>query len=213
MRCVVSAFDKEIEPLVELFTAKSIAKERWIAEKDNVLLATVGVGYHEAAVQLNALLQENSEIKDVLFTGSAGIYADIDSINIGDACACKETILFDAAAESGSSAYALSLKSDPLNATLTWNRDLYHAKVATGLSMTKNDQLASKIATNRGVELENMELYGIARMCEERSIPWNAAIGVTNQVGSQGHIQWRNNFKEVARKCCHLVHNYLKDLG
>lgn len=197
MLCIVSAIPEELEQLLSRLEAKPNEKGR-VEVGDSLILSPVGIGYLEAAMQLTEMLDEYPGVERLIFTGSAGVYPGVQSVEINQLTCCKETMLFDGAAESGQSSYAPPLPRGPIKSNLPLIDDLYPATFGTGISLTKNDDLADLIHQSLAVELETMELFGVATVCQRRSIPWNAVFGVTNIVGKEGHRQWKLNFKKSA---------------
>ncbi|MCG8337960.1 MAG: hypothetical protein MJE63_25950 [Proteobacteria bacterium] len=213
MLCLISAIETELRWLIEKLGARQETGNKiWFASQPDVIIAPVGVGFLESAINVNKLLDIYPQINKLLFTGSAGVYPNISSIKPGDICSCLETVLADGAAEHGFSLYAEPLPRTAIPATFQLGNDLYPSKIATLLTLTQSDALAETIQKKLNVELETMELYGIAQVCRKRSLPWNAIIGITNQVGSSGHLQWRKSFREVAAKTGEILLDQLKDI-
>ncbi|MBU2513622.1 hypothetical protein KJ966_19950 [bacterium] len=214
MLCIASAVFQEVKPLIELTNASRETGNRWFDKTRNLLIAATGVGFLESAIQLNRLLQETPSIEKIIFTGSAGVYPGCRHIRIGDLCICTDTILCDGAAELGLSAYVPLADQGPIKASLSLSSSLSSARVATIFSITTDNDLAGKIGENRKADIENMELYGIARVCLEGEIPWNALLGVTNTVGKKGRTQWNQNRNKLAEKACnHLFKLVIKNIS
>lgn len=210
MLCITSAIPDEIRRLVELTAASPKGENRWIDDSRNLLFATLGIGYLESSVQLNQLVTDYPAIKHVVFTGSAGVYPNSTEIRIGDLCNSIDTILCDGAAELGLSAYIPIADYGPIEAATTIDQSLPSVRVATVISITTDDTLAAAMATKKVAAAENMELFGIARICREKSIPWNACLGITNEVGSKGRSQWLENHKKVADHCCTHIFDLIR---
>ncbi len=201
MLCLVSAVVTEISWLIEQLAAEKDGKNQvWFASNPDVILAPVGVGYLESAIVLNRILERFPLIDRLIFTGSAGVYPNVEKVNTGDLCSCLETTLGDGAAEAGLSLYAEPLPRNPIAASSQLVSELYPAKVATLLTLTQSDILATTIQQNMDMELETMELYGIATVCHQKSLPWNTVLGITNRVGSSGHVEWKKTFRQMAQK-------------
>lgn len=64
------------------------------------------------------------------------------------------------------------------------------APVASPLSQTTCDALAAAVSPATGCEAENLELFGIAAACRAAEVPFVAALGVSNIVGSTGRHDW-----------------------
>lgn len=208
---IVSAIPSEVRELVEQTGAiKESDKNIWRQKELNLIIASVGVGYLEAAINLQILLNQNREIKSVIFCGTAGVYQETERLAIGQLASCESTLLCDGAAELKQSQYVPILKREEVSTTLPMDLPVQSAKVVTALTLTINDQLANIIRKQTDGELENMELYGIARVCEELSIPWNALLGVTNKVGSSGHEGWLKNHEKMENLSGKTIAKWLK---
>ena len=197
MICIISAIFPEISSLTARTGVKQVDENIWHMVHQNVLLSATGTGYLESAIQLQSLLHRYPDITQVLFCGSAGVYPGIKTIQPGDLCLCKNTILCDSAAEMDLSLYASLMARNPIQSDFELDSSLYSASVLTTLSLTSNDNLAGTLTTQTSAELENMELYGIASVCRKASIQWNAILGITNKVGKNGHGEWKENYKSL----------------
>ncbi len=205
MLCIISAVFQEVEALTGLIKAVRDTEGRWVDKTGDLLIASTGVGPLESVVQLNRLLLEFPAIESVIFTGSAGVYPGCSQVKIGDLCTCTDTIICDGAAELGLSAYIPLIDQGPVESSFPLDQTLNSVRVATVFSITTDNDLAGRIRKNREADVENMELYGIARVCLENRIPWNAVLGVTNKVGDQGRSQWNLNREGLAMESCEYL--------
>ncbi len=212
MLCVVSAIFSEISRLVELTDAKPLEESIWQSRQKDLLIVSAGVGFLESAIQLQNLLFRFTGINKVIFCGSAGVYPGIEAIKTGDICLCQETVLCDSAAEMGLGLYASILPRDAIQSTLKINASLQSSRVLTALGLTADDDLAMTLQQNTKADLENMELYGIASVCQKQSVLWNAILGITNWVGSNGHMEWKQNFKTMGRQANDLLFQCIKSV-
>lgn len=211
MLCIVSAIDVEVSPLLKLLDAnKADSSEIWVDSTNNILITSVGVGYLDAAINLKEILLKYPQIDRVIFCGSAGVYPGNQKIKVGDLCSCADTVLSDGAAEMKLSRYASIMNRQPITAQLLTNSVLPKTRVATTISLTLSDEMAEKIATASHADLENMELYGIASVCQKASISWNGLLGITNTVGSNGHLEWKQNYHKIAEKCSQFLYEMIK---
>ncbi len=200
MRCIVSAIKSETQALVKKHGLKYLPGSNYcLDEEEGMILAHLGVGYLEAALNLQRLLFRFPAISSVTFCGTAGIYPQVSQLQIGDTCRCSQVILCDASAETGSSAYVPLLKNDQIDADLIGDNNLKSAKVVTTLSITIDDECARMMGENTGYHVENLELYGIALLCSSFKVPWSAILGLTNSVGSKGREQWLQNHFQVEK--------------
>ena len=208
MHCLISAIPSEIEDLIQNKELEHTTNSNhWLDKKKRVVIAYVGVGYLETAVNLQKLILQFPQIKKVTFCGTAGIYPLMSHLKIGDLCQCKEVILCDASAEMGNSAYVPLLQHAPLKAEMGDQYPAVSVKVATMLSITTNDQVAGQICNNTQAEVENMELYGVATICNKKKISWNAILGLTNYVGSNGRDDWQSKHKAIEKQLNRLLYN------
>jgi hypothetical protein len=61
--------------------------------------------------------------------------------------------------------------------------------------------------------VETMESYGLARVANKFSIPFVSILGVTNQVGPDGSLEWKKNWKEIGHKVQSLVLESISDIS
>ena len=205
MLCIVSAIYSETKTLVDLTGAGEIAPNVWRSEKNGVIISALGVGYLTAAIELQSLLNEFTEIDRVLFCGTAGVYAEIDTLKVGQLVQCYGTKLADGAAEMTWSHYADILNREEIKSDLYWGCGLSSVSVLTALTLTLSDELAGVLARNTQCELENMELFGIASVCKRRGIPWDSILGITNTVGKDGSSSWVKNHNMLERLACQFI--------
>lgn len=209
MLCVASAIAIETEKLVQKTGAKKKRGDTlWYSPQHKLVIMTTGVGFLASAIRLMKILYRYSAIDRLIFTGSAGVYPGVTSIQPGDICSCRHTVLGDGAAELQLSQYAQLLTRQAIPSTFPLPDQLYSATVATILSLTTSDTLAARLNINLQTELENMELYGLAEVCRQKSVAWNAILGVTNHVGEHGHREWMETKQTLADK----TGDYLYDL-
>ncbi|PCI30640.1 MAG: hypothetical protein COB67_01435 [SAR324 cluster bacterium] len=210
MICIVSAIPSEIEELIRLTDSQPTAQPNtWIHQEKGFILAAVGVGYLEAAIRLQQLLTSFPQVRQVLFCGTGGIYQETEGLNIGELYLCQETILCDGAAELGFSKYVPILPHQAIPADLELAIPCKKVRVVTALTLTTDDNLSNVIAQNTGGEVENMELYGIASLCQQLRIPWAGLLAITNRVGSQGHKQWLENHRHLEIKAGKMLAKYV----
>ncbi|MDQ3032124.1 MAG: hypothetical protein M3Y87_06890 [Myxococcota bacterium] len=74
--------------------------------------------------------------------------------------------------------------------------------VASPLAQTIDDALASAVGPATGCEAENLELFGIAAACRAAEMPFVAALGVSNIVGSTGRHDWAQFQRDAV---CHAA--------
>ena len=198
MFVIVSAWKQEINPILENSQIlESLKNQCWKVRinNTNLLMTSLGVGYLEAAIQLQSLIHRFPEIDQVLFVGTGGAYApDYDMIS-NPLILCKSVVLSDTSAILGTSLLPPLVFLKPLISTFEFSDLIPRVKVATLLSLTLDSMVSEKIQKRLSCQIENMELYGIARVCSKYNIQWDAVLGVTNKVGPNGSKDWKKNHK------------------
>ena len=81
--------------------------------------------------------------------------------------------------------------------------------LATTLGITTEDALARELGLRSGCEGENLEALAVAHACALARVPFGAVLGCTNQVGSQGRVQWAHHRALAARASAELVLGWL----
>ncbi len=214
MLCIVSAMKAEVLPLIGLLGAEKVNEsEVWLDKAHDILITSAGVGYLEAALNLGDLLLVFPQIESVIFCGSAGVYPGERGFGTGDLCICSDTVLCDGAAEMKMGQYASIMDRRPIKANFDLGPSLPKTRVATTISLTLSDQMAEQLADGSQSDVENMELYGIASVCKKKSILWNAVLGITNTVGSNGHLEWKQNYQNMADKCSRFLYETINRNG
>lgn len=201
MNLVVSAIASELAFLIDQTGATTCSDEieLYWSERYNLLLSPVGIGYLNAALNLQSLLKRRQEVTQVIFCGTAGVYPKYQQeIAIGTLVTAEETQWLDGASELGASRYASLLKKEIYPCESLLFSKLPAVKVATLLGLTASEGLASEIS-KQGHQVENMELFGIAKVCKRENIRCAAILGVTNGVGPLGHSQWRDHHIAVEK--------------
>lgn len=160
----------------------------------------LGIGNLEAALELETLLQTHPELQGVLFIGSAGAYSWA-KLSIGD-------FVYSESFSSYSISSALGISKQIQNDTISKTNYSYFPK---GYLLSKNwkevvTNCPSEITLNQiekppvpqwtQFHAENMESYGVARVCQKRKIPFLALFAITNIVGPEGSAQWKKNWRK-----------------
>ncbi len=196
------------------------------AVKPDALMAPLGIGYLEAALELTRILNERGDIDEILFLGTCGSYnrdldiGDVVSISsvqllergevLGLAYNVREGISYRAAAKSpitalrSSSACSLTDESTPLPRTRKpcsgQFGDSSSVPCLCSLEITNSSELSVQILKHYGFTkaVENMELYGVARVASQRGIKWSARLGVTNYTNIEAHQDWLANHQRLS---------------
>jgi nucleoside phosphorylase len=81
--------------------------------------------------------------------------------------------------------------------------------VATTLAITVDDAAATRVARATGAHVEHLEAHGVATACAARGVPFAAALGVANDVGSSAREQWRTHHRAAAAAAVAVVTRWL----
>ncbi len=157
----------------------------------------IGIGMVESAINLTRFLEKNP-CKEVVFIGSAGSYGEI---KIG---AIVES-------SKASNVESSSLKSEsysPIPHTV--NKPFVSRETFTNssnyITASKKD---AELFLASGLQIENMEFYGVAKTAEIFNIPFRGIFVITNYCDSSAHESYKNNYKEAMKNLTH----YLKENG
>ena len=204
---VVSAWDPEIAPLREMLRANA---RRWAA-------TAVGVGPVDAAIgAARAIARWRPAC--VIFVGTAGSYARQEGdAAIGSAAVAADLIAVATAALRGE-AYLPRPQASRLRATGPLSRALLRrlpagsrraVAVACPTAITRSAVLSRRIAGATRAQLENLEVFAVARAAAAAGLPFAAVLGVSNRVGPTGHREWRVNHAAASRAACAVLAAHL----
>lgn len=160
-------------------------------------LKSLGIGNLEAALSLQDYLNQNHEIVSVIFLGSCGVYPWSRLLG-EEIVSTVRTHHLEISASLGQSKQIQFGKSsiDFLFPNLVFPKAVCNAPT----TLTLLDLKSPPTAEWEEVDIENLELYGIARVCEIRKISLTAHLAVTNVVGSEGSLQWQKNWRGLSNR-------------
>lgn len=92
------------------------------------------------------------------------------------------------------------LQCDPALTRRLAGSELPVVRVGCTLGITENNSLATAIGVKGEVDVETMEVFGVARAAEREGVPFASVLGITNVVGSEGGAGWRANFRTMMRR-------------
>ncbi|TGL37606.1 phosphorylase [Leptospira perdikensis] len=168
-------------------------------------LEVMGIGNLEAAINLSDYLFRNKEIRHIIFFGSCGAYE-----------------------------WTGIPKNSFVSPNLVYTKELAHSlKIAK--QIPESQEFYGLIADNRfrtvrcnapttitlaelksppdvsfaRLEVENLELFGIAKVAAKFSLSVSAYLAVTNIVGPKGSNDWATNWKELSHS---LQNQFLEKL-
>lgn len=153
----------------------------------------------------------------VVLLGTCGVYPNLTQYRPHDVIVPTRAHVLCHAALAGRSAYpepmATSVECHPLmGAALQQSHPrALRAPVGSPLAHTIDDALAAAVHPSTGWEAENLELFGVATACGASEVPFAAALGVTNIIGSTGRHDWaqfqRDAVSSAANAIATWIHN------
>ncbi|GBF49348.1 hypothetical protein LPTSP4_08590 [Leptospira ryugenii] len=177
----VSAFSGEID---RLSSSLSLAE-----------IKVLGIGNLNAALSLFVYLQSNPHTKHVFFLGSGGSYPWSD-YKTGALVQSNEFYQIETAGLSG---FGKQLPTEPIHflksqSTLPQLRSNCPSLITL---QDVNHAWKEKLAL---CEIENLECYGIAKVCKQFGISFTAFFAITNEVGPNGSVEWQKNWRELSNQ-------------
>lgn len=211
MQLLCAAVIDELEPLLKSTAFRQEGPELFRHPRKNLLVAALGVGLVDFASGFQALL-ERYQVAEALLTGTCGVYpaaaqkwppvslvAPLE-ISLGDLAEVNRSGYFPA----------------PITATCMLDEKFSRGFLAdadthclTLTAITSDDQAASLIEKFYHCHFEQMEAYAFARLCQRRKITAAALFAVVNQVGRDGHRQWRLHAQQGACLSAELLRQKL----
>ena len=197
MKIICSAWDQEIDMLSSHY------------DSDEFLKVSLGIGYLEAARNLQNLLSDHKDkkIDEIVFIGTCGSYRK--NMEIGDLVQIQKSRLL-LLGKLDERAY-VPQKYDDFILRVLKDELLQVADCMTSMEITNDDITAAKIYKDTGKEflVENMELYGVAHVAEHHKIQCFSVLGVANYNNIFAHREWDNNQEEVSEKVCKHLNDIL----
>jgi len=185
---ICSAWDKEIKFLQEN------------SPGPDYLIEPLGIGFLDAALNLQQILNKK-KFDHIVFLGTAGSYTrDLD---LGEIVSVSAVSLLNFAT-------VLGFGYNPVQyptffaERLFLDQKLKPVQCLSGLEITNNENFAQSIVTDYPESglVENLELFGVAKVADAMQIPWSALLGVTNYIAKDAHQQWHERHQEVSEQLC-----------
>ncbi len=82
--------------------------------------------------------------------------------------------------------------------------------LATTPAITVDDAAAARVALATGARVEHLEAHAVAIACAARGVPFAAALGVANDVGSAAREQWRAHHRAAAAAAIAVVTRWMQ---
>jgi futalosine hydrolase len=171
----------------------------------DVAAETVGIGLATAAA--GAARRLAAAPRGVVLVGTCGAYEGGPAL--GRVAVSRRVVLAEPAVGAGEAAYP-----DPMSTELLSDAALAQGiaacggdvvDVATTLAVTTSDALAASLRAFTGCRAEHLEAYGVAAACAAQGVPFVAALGVANTVGSKGREEWRQNHRAASAAAIAVV--------
>jgi nucleoside phosphorylase len=206
---LLAAFHPELAPLR---TTLGDGLHARVGGRD-VVARVVGIGLPMASVGAAMQLAEVKP-RAVVLVGTCGAYAG-SGLSLGEVVAARRVRLVSPAVVAGSAQFPepMSIASDahvPTTEALA-RAGARIADVATTLAITVDDAVAARVAHATGAHVEHLEAHGVACACAACGIPFGAALGVANFVGSRARDEWRTHHRAAASAVVDVVLRWLRD--
>jgi nucleoside phosphorylase len=208
---IVAAFHPELAALRAIL---GDAMRGRVGGRD-VVAAVVGIGAPMAAAGAAMRLAEHAPSVTVA-VGTCGAYAG-SGLAIGDVAVPSRLLLAAPSVIDGLAQFPepMSIVSEAHAATAAAlvRAGGKPADVATTLAITVDDAAAARLAGAIGARAEHLEAYGVATACAARGVPFAAALGVANVVGSRARDEWRMHHRRAAAAAIDVVARWLREGG
>jgi nucleoside phosphorylase len=205
---ILAAFRPELTPLEPLLGPSMRAR----VESHDVVARVVGIGATMAAVGAAMLLGDLRPRRAVL-VGTCGAYAQ-SGLLIGDVAVPAHVRLAAPCVADGMAEFPapMSLVSEAHVPTLEGlvRAGGKAADVASTLAITVDDAAAARLERATGDRVEHLEAHGVATACAARGVPFGAALGVANIVGSRARQEWLANHRAAAAAAIEVVARWLR---
>jgi futalosine hydrolase len=203
---VVAAFAPELEGMQAILGGAMQAEVGGLL----VFARPVGIGLVAAASGTATRLETHAP-RAVVLVGTCGAYPG-SRLSIGDIALARTVALVEPAVLEGRSAFPepMSTRIHPhaamTAAIATAGATLVDA--ATTLAVTTDDALATSLSRRGAVE--HLEAFAVASACASKNVPFAAALGVANEVGSRGRPQWRENHASAGHAAATFIARWIQ---
>lgn len=188
---IISAVKFEAQPTIDKLTKHSV----------QVDFIECGIGPLNASRSV-AKLKSAAKGKQVFYLGSAGTFGDFPSPFL---CTTDEIHWMPTGERMGHAKFMETLHP-PHSLKLPNPLNLPVVSILSSTSVSFSGEIALPHLPAPEKLVENMEAYCIARDLYEAADSLEIVMGITNQVGPQGSVQWSENFKSVAE----MTANYME---
>lgn len=175
---------------------------------DSYRIANLGIGYLNAALNLERVLTNDKEIEKIIFIGTAGAYSK--TIELGTLVEVSRMALLHFGTID-QKAYVPKAYEE-YHCFPSFDKKIKKVTCLSNLEITKDTKISKRVMdtfTTRDI-VENMELYGVGKIATYHKKPLSALLGVTNYTNIDAHDDWKEQEEIVSAK---LGENLLKHLG
>ena len=180
----------------------------------DVRATTVGVGLVRAGCGTVAAL-EAFRPRAVVLVGTCGAYPE-SGFAVGDVAVVRCARVADPAVIEGRAAFPAIMESHmeahgaltTAMASAAEDGPARMVDVVTTLAVTTDDALAASLGRSGAVE--HLEAFAVASACNARPVPFLAALGVANRVGSNGRSEWEVHHEAAGRAATSLVLRWIE---
>ncbi|HEX3344431.1 MAG TPA: hypothetical protein VHS09_07645 [Polyangiaceae bacterium] len=208
---LLAAFHPELAPLKAVLGDGMRAR---IGGRD-VGARVVGIGLPMAAAGAAMQLVE-MQPGAVVLLGTCGTYPG-SGIAVGEVIAARRVRLVDPSAVQGRAQFPdpMSVMTDTHASSLQAlvRVGARAADVATTLAVTVDDATAALLPRGTACHVEHLEAYRVAAACAARGVPFGAALGVANVVGSRAREEWRAHHRAAAAAAVDVVLRCVEELS
>jgi len=167
----------------------------------NILIQPLGIGFLDAGIELSRLITLNPKINKILFLGTAGTYNR--NLEIGDLISIKSTSLLNLGSR-------LDLSYSPIKNNFIPANNLFSGiKTAHCLVSMEISKKENMVLSDEEHLVENMELFGVARVAHKHGISWGSVLAVTNYIGENSHQEWVSNYETNSQQLCEFINKEL----
>ena len=179
---------------------------RQMGSAPDVVTRAAGVGLVEAAIGATAAI---AEVKPdaVIFVGTAGSYPGRrPDLALAGVVAARHLLLLADGVATGD-AYLPSALPATQETTVALRRiaagsGLLMADVACPLAITSRPAPAERGSRAPACDVENLEVFAVARAAAAAALPFAAILGISNTVGPSAHAAWKRNATRAAAAAC-----------
>ncbi|XDD47871.1 phosphorylase [Leptospira sp. WS39.C2] len=156
----------------------------------------MGIGNLEQSFQLFSYLTKHPEIQNIVFLGSCGIYT-WSGIRTNSIVSPSSVCSLEISAALG---FAKQLPQTPPSFSLQNDHNFPNGICNAPTCITLHQMESPPNNEWKECSFENLELFGLTKVASEFQIPVTAYLAVTNSVGPNGSLEWRDNWQNLSNQ-------------